>query len=409
MAAAGVAPTKAQAQPRFSKKQLLTKITQDQRPEFEQTIGGGFVNLTTVTLPTPLKTDRKVKFYLVKLRGRITTPAAGAAYRAGPPILGTTLFALLQQFTLFGEHITYGSQIPFVMRGETAMELLATFYPNWSPTFSVSVNGGVLVRGAALSGAPNATNDFECVFPFPTFPMGAAEADQVFYGLHGPDWAGNLYLTLNFADCTAIGGTAAQTLTAFGSAAGVASVDIMSERPLLGKDLMVAIKPALTFRLFDSQQITNLLVNGPVGASQKIRDLTVGKDTTRIWTKVGTSLAGTSPGVIVFGQLRDEFITRTFPSIDDHAMTSTIQANSDLALQDYLGRMYQKTVPVGMKCIDFVTGSGPGAPNLLAAYPSSTLGAARKFQLTGDLITAGATEIGETIQEMVLGAPQYNG
>lgn len=399
----------APAQAGFSRRQLLTKITQDQRPEFEQTIAGGFVNLTNPTIPTPLKTDRKVKVYDIKVRGRITTPAGGAAYRAGPPILGTPLFSLIQLVTIFGEHITYGSQTPIQLRGETSAELLALFYPNWSPTFTNSVNAGVLVRGAALSGAPNATNDFEFVLPIPTYPLGAAEADQVFYGIHGPDWAGNLYMTLNFGDCTALGGTAAQVLTAFGLGTGTASVDLMSERPLLGKNLMVAIKPALTFRIFDAQQITNLLVNGPAGANQKLRDLTVGKDTARIYTKVGTSLAGTSAGVLAFGALRDEFITRTFPALDDHALTSIIQANSDLALQDYLGRMYQKTVPVGYKVIDFVTGTGPGAPNLLAAYPSATLGAARKFQLVGDVITLGATEIGEVIQEMILGAPSYMG
>ncbi len=394
--------------PKFSKRQLLSKITQDQRPEFEQAVPGGFVNLAQATIPTPLKTDRKIKVYPVKIRGRITTPAAGAGYRAGPPILGTPLFSLIQQFTIFGEHITYGSQTPFQLRGETQAELMALFYPNWSPTFAVSVNGGVLTRSAALSGAPNATNDFECVLPIPTYPMGAAEADQVFNCLHGPDWAGNLYFTFNFADVTALGGTAAQTLTAFGSAVGTASVEIMSERPLLGKDLMVSIQPALTFRIFDNIQITNLLVNGPAGANQTLRDLTVGKDTCRIFTKVGTSLAGTSAGVAVFGALRDEFITRTFPSLDDHPLTSIIQANSDLALQDYLGRMYQKTVPVGYKVIDFVTGTGPGAPNLLAAYPSATLGAARKFRLTGDIITTGATEVGEVIQEMLLGASKLN-
>jgi hypothetical protein len=394
--------------PRFSKRQLMAKITQDQRPEFEQAIVGGFVNLAQVTIPTPLKTDRKVKFYLVKVRGRITTPAGGAAYRAGPPLLGTPLFSLIQQFSIFGEHITYGSQIPFVMPGELQAEMLALFYPNYSPLFSNSVNGGPLIRGQALSGAPNATNDFEFVLRIPTFPCGAAEADQVFYGIHGPDWAGNLYITLTFADCTALGGTAAQVPTAFALGTGTPTVEIMSERPLLGKDLMVAIKPALTFRLFDRQQLTGLLSAGAVGANQKLRDLTVGKDTARILTKVGTSLAGTSAGVVTFGTLSDAIITRTFPSLDDHALTSIIQANSDLALQDYMSMMYGRQVPAGYKIIDFVTGSGPGAPNLPAAYPSATLGAARKFQLTGDVITVAANQIGEVVQEMILGAPDFN-
>jgi len=395
--------------PRFSKRQLLSKITQDQRPEFEQTIAGGFVNLAVATIPNPLKTDRKVKHYLIKVRGRITNPAAGAAYRNGPTRVGTPLFALLQQITIFGQHITYGAQTPIQTRGEAMAEMMTMFYPNYRPTWTNAVNGGASLIGQALSGAPNATNDFEFVLPIPTYPMGAAEADQVFYGLHAPDWAGNLYMTIAFADCTAIGGTAAQTLTAFGSAAGTAVVDIMSVRPLLGKDLMVAISPALTYRIFDPNQITTALNSGAAGSDVILRDLTVGKDTTRILTKVGTSLAGTSAGVTVFGTLSNSIIAKTYPALDDHPLTSILQANADLALQDYEA-MNNGTQPSdGWKVVDFIIGTGPGAPNLLAAYPSSTLGAARKYQLKSDVATIAANQIGEVHQEMVLGAPKYNG
>lgn len=396
--------------------QLIAKGTQDQRPEFEQTVAGGFVNGLNFTTPTPLKTDRKIKKYYVKVRGRITVGAAPVAFRAGPAIFTftgggpTPLFSLIQQISITGQHNTFGAQTPIVMRGETLAELAALHQPNYVPHWAVSVNGGALVRGAALSGAIGATNDFEFVIPIPTYPMGSAELDQIQYCLHGPDWAGNLNMNIVLADPTALGVTIASlanagVVTAFGAATGTASVSIYSVRPLLGKDLMARIQPAITFRLFDAQQITGVLSVGAVAADQKIKDLTVGRDTTRIYTKVGTQLAGTTAGVVVFGTLNDTFITRTLPKLDDRAI-SFGDGNSDLCLQDYMGEMWQRVIPNGYKCIDFVTGTGPGAPNLKAAFPSSNLTAARKFQLNADIITVGATEIGEVIQEMTLGQPQ---
>lgn len=396
--------------PSMNMRDFLARITRDQGPEFEQTIP--FVNLNNVATPTALKTDRKIKVYDFHLRGRITVGAGAVTFRSGPPLLGTPLFSLFQQISITGQHNRFGAQTPFIMRGETIAELFALMYPNWSPTFSVSVNGGALTRGQALSNAANATNDFDITLPLALYPLGVSPGDQVFYCLHGPDWAGNLYANIAMADPTALGVTIASlanggAVTSFGAATGAGTVDILSERPLLSKQLMARIKPALTFRITDAQQITTLLSTGAAGADQKLRDLTVGKDTTRVFTKVGTSLAGTSAGVVAFGSLSDAIVTRTLIKLDDRALRFG-NSNSDLTLQDYLGRGYGRTIPVGYKLIDFIAGSGQGYDNLKAAFASSNLSAARKFQLNGDVASVAANQIGEVVQEMTLSSPQLN-
>jgi hypothetical protein len=100
------------------------------------------------------------------------------------------------------------------MRGETAAEYMALLWPNWNPMVTVSVNGAAAVRGGTLSNAANATNDFDIVLPIPMFPPDISPADQVFHSLHGPDWAGNLYMDIQTADATALGATLARSPTA---------------------------------------------------------------------------------------------------------------------------------------------------------------------------------------------------
>src|SRR5260370_29439684 len=153
----------ATAKPQINIAQLISRIRRDQGPEFEQTLL--FANTTQVSTPTSLRTDLKIRFFDFHTRARLTNSATPGTYRTGPSLLGTPLFSLIQQFTLRGQHLRYGSQTPIVMRGETAAEFMAIMNPNWVPRFSVSVNGGALVQVAALSNTASATNDVDFVLP----------------------------------------------------------------------------------------------------------------------------------------------------------------------------------------------------------------------------------------------------
>jgi hypothetical protein len=389
--------------PKVNMNALISRITRDQGPEFEQALN--FAVTTQISTPTSLRTDRKIRYFDFQFRGRLTNSAAPGTYRTGPALLGTGLYALIQQFQLRGQHLRYGSQVPIIMRGETAAEWMAIMNPNWVPRFSVSVNGGALTQGAALSNAANATNDVDFVLPIPMYPFDLSPSDQTFYSLHGPDWPGNLYFDINTADQTAMGVTIAQaTFSAFGSAGGSAVINIHSERPLISKDLASKVRPGVTFRVQNTSQPTTAVSTGAATAGVKLGDLTVGKDTTRVFRKAGTSLAATSGGVVVYGTLSDTILTRDVVAMDNRQLRFQI-GNGNSAMQDYMGRMYGRTIPSGYLMIDFISGIGTGTANAKASFQSAQLTAARKFEYDADVNTIAATNIAELVQEMVLGRP----
>jgi hypothetical protein len=389
------------AQPQVNVNQMISRITRDQGPEFEQTLA--FTALTQISTPTSLRTDRKIKMFYLHFRGRITNAAAPGTYRT-QTLLGTPVFSLIQQFTLRGQHLRYGAQTPIVMRGEFGAEMMAMLNPNYIPRYSNSVNGGAIVVGAALVNTASATQDIDFVLPIPLFPLDLSPSDQQFYCIHGPDWPGNLYFDILCADVTALGVTTAQaSLSAYGSASGSPSIDILSVRPLLSKSLASQIRPAVTFRTQNFSQPTAAVSTGASGAGVKLGDLIVGKDTTRIVFKSGTAQTGTSAGVTAYNVLSDAIVTRTFVSLDSRQLRFQ-NSNADSTLMDYMNLFYGRTNPVGYRVIDFVSGVGTGTANPKAAFQSSQLTAARKFELDGDVVVTG-TNIAEFVQEMILGRP----
>jgi hypothetical protein len=398
----------APARPAINVSQLVSRVTRDQGPEFEQTLPftpTGASGAAQVSTPTSLRTDRKVRFFDFHWRGRITNNATAPTYRTNT-LLGTPLFSLVQQFTLRGQHLRYGSQTPIIMRGEFAAEWMAIMNPNYVPRFSNSVNGGAIIQGAALSNTASATNDVDWVLPIPMFPYDESPSDQTFYSLHGPDWPGNLYFDVIFADSTALGAASAtpSVFSSFGSGAGSPSMDILSERPLVSKDIASKIRPGVVFRVQNFSQPTTAVSTGAASSGIKLGDLTVGKDTTRILFKAGTAQAGTTAGVVVYASLSDSIVTRIFFSMDNRQLRFQ-NANADSTMQDYMGRMYGRSIPVGYKMLDLISGIGTGTANPKASFQSSQLTAARKFEVDGDVSLVAGTQIAEFAQEMILGRP----
>jgi hypothetical protein len=394
------------------KRRFIAHITRDQGPEYEQTLA--FTNTTALTTPTSLRTDRKISVIQLHVKGRITVGGSNVTFRTGPPVLGlnsgAALFSLIQQFDIKGQHARYGALTPILMRGEAAAEWAAMFTPNYQPAYRVSINGATPVLQGPLSGTAAATNDFEFVLPIPLFPLGINPSDQSFYALHGPDWPGNLFMDVLTADPTALGVTLASlanggAITAYGSASGSGSIDILTERPLVGKDLASNIRPAITFRTSVFQQPTNVVQAGGASGSD-LADLIVGKDTTRILLKTGTQLAGTSAGVTTFGSLSDQIVTNTFFSLDSRGLRFQ-GANRDLCLQDYMARAYGRVTNIGYKCIDFGLNRYYGPGNAKASLPSSKYTAARKLQLNGDT-TSASNQIAEVTQELLFGRSGLN-
>lgn len=406
MSTVAVTPAAQAGTTQSNMRQLLSRITRDQGPEYEQTLP--WLALSQQSTPTSLRTDRKIKFFVIHFRGRITNAGTGPTLRTGPSILGANnsnvIFSLIQQVTIRGQHVKYGSQTLVQMRGEAIAEYLALTLPNYIPQYTVTPQtGGAPIRFGALDVTAAHTNDIDFVLPIPLFPPDVSPSDSVLYAIHGPDWPGNIYMDVLCADGTALAtANPPVTFTAFGVGTGNPSMDILSIRPLVGKDNMASLRPALTFRITYSGQPT-ATVNSISGTGIKLSDLTVGKDTARIFLKAGVQGTNESAGVVCFGSLSDGIVTRTFFSTDNRPLRFQ-NANADSTLQDYMALAYGRFIPIGYKMIDFISGPGTGAAQPKAAFGSSQMTAARKFELDGD-VTAAANQIAEVTQEMILGRP----
>jgi hypothetical protein len=262
------------------------------------------------------------------------------------------------------------------------------------------------VVGAALSNTASATNDAEFTLPIPVFPFDLSPSDQAFYSLHGPDWPGNLYIDILTADSTALGVASAtpSIFTSYGSGAGNPTVDILTERPLLSKKIASQVRPGVTFRVQNFSQPTAAVSTGVASNGVKVGDLTVGKDTTRILLKSGTAVAGVTAGVVAYSSVTDAIFTRTVVAMDNRQLRFG-NSNSDPTMMDYVSRMYGRTIPVGYRMLDFISGIGTGTANPKAAFQSSQLTAARKFEVDADVSVVAGTQIAEFVQEMLLGRP----
>jgi hypothetical protein len=296
------------------------------------------------------------------------------------------------------------------MRGESQAEWDAMFNDVYIPYWDVSISGGAPVPYGNLSGTAAATNDFRFVLPIPLMPLGINPSEESFYSLHGPDWPGNLFVDITYADPTALGVTLASlanggAITAYGSASGNGSCAILTERPLVGKDLAANIRPAITFRTSVFQQPTNVVQAGGAAGSD-LADLIVGKDTTRILLKTGTQLAATSAGVVAFGSYLDSIVTNTFFSLDSRGLRFQ-GANRNPCLFDYMSRGYDRLHAPGFSVIDFMLNRRFGGGNAKATLPSSKYTAARKLQLNGDT-TSAANQIAEVTQELLFGRSGLN-
>lgn len=407
-------PTTAQAQPALNRQVLRSVITRTQGSEFEQTLS--WASNSTVSTPTSLRTDRKIALFYLHFRGRLTLTATPPVWRTNPPVLstiasgtgvtGTILFSLLQYVTVRGTNARYGAQTPVYMRGETIAEMVAFFNPNYVPAWTVTNSaGGVNGRFGTLTTTAAATIDVDFVLPVPTYVLGVAAADVPFYSLHGPDWAGNLYMDVQCGDGTVLTPTAgaAPTFTAFGSGSGVPTIEINSVRPLLTKTGQGAVQSVVCFAYTYYGGATTV-VQSTSGSGVVITNLQVGKDTARIWFKTGTLLANVSAGNVAFGTLSDNIITRAYPAMDNRP-ARFLNANAVNLIADFQSLTSGRPAPSGYQDIDFISTLGAeSVANPKAAFPSSTLTADRLWQLQGDVNAAG-NQACEVVQVMQLGAP----
>jgi hypothetical protein len=384
---------------------VLQRLGRDQGVEYEQTLT--FNPAATVSTPTALRTDRKIKAVVIDWRGRITVGGSAVTFSAGSPLYSSPLWRLINQVTVRGVHLVQGAQSPFLVLGEDQEEMNYIFGINYTPLWTNSLNSGAVTRSAALNGTAAETNDVEFVFILPLFPISSNQLDIAENCINGPDWPGNLYLDIVCGDGTALGVTAASvSFQAYQSATGSPTMDIYTVRPMLGVPLMNSITSAIPFRVRIGTQPSSAIITGGTGID--LADLFVGqKDTSRLIIKTGvlqTSPALTS-GLVAYASLSDAELDATVFSLDGRNLRFN---RHDLPAQAYSSWALDRQLPVGFRIIDYVETPGSGTPNLHGRFRSSLLTAARKYQINSNA-TATANALASVYQEMLLGSGQIVG
>jgi hypothetical protein len=365
-------------------RQVLQRLTRLQGPEQEQTIN--FTPVSPLVLPNSIKTDKFIWGILVRFHGRITTGGTGFT-----PLINA-LWNLVQEFRVYGTHAKYGAQVPFRMRGASVRDYAQIFGGGFSP-FANVLKAGV---AGSFDGTASTAFDVDVEWLLMLPPGGLPLADQIVHGaLKGPDWAGDLHLAMDTTDGTALGTTAANiTFSAYGSGSGSPQLLVSTIRPAMTVALMNAISPAICFKTYVT---LDSVLQGANLANQQIALLNIGKGTTRIILKSGVYQTGTTTGVACFASLSDAIITVAAPYLDGKPVKNPY---SNLDTRQYNSYMYTiPAMPSGYQILDFIEGR-----NVLSAFPSQGLTAARRFEVDGNTVGA-ANQGGERIQEELLGSP----
>lgn len=359
-----------------------------------------FAAPTTVRVPNPIPLAKSLESIIVVLRGRIVIGVAN--YTVGVPEAPQTL---LERLTVRGTHTALGGQIPIDISGA-----MAFVWPQLVTPFGTSLRLGATYARSADPGQPFAqtvglttgaqgTYDFEIVYQVPVGPFlgnGASEIRGLMPFLwRAEDWGDSLQLELQLGDRTSLGtpaGTTTTVWTAYGSAAGLPSVEVFLNYSLMGS-FMSAGRSGFVVR--SEQAVVPALVG--VASDQQLGAFLRRAVTTQAIVKSGVVLTGTSAGVTVFASLSDLQLDRTRLVVDQKAIRDTAR---NYASKAYLQRMFGSVHPEGYFALAFVEAGNP-----LLALRLDQAPAGAQAMLRTDVLSASANNRQTVVQEHIIGGP----
>lgn len=321
---------------------------------------------------------------------------------------------IIQRITIKGNHAQLGNTTLFDGSAATLFALGRAFgvrgnsvyingtrQPEFAGGSTVVISGG----GASGTGTPaifgnTGTYDLEIFYTLPMFPYFIADSQAALYLLNAAAWGQSINITVYTADQTAWGtvGTSTFTFTSFGSASGVPAIDIYTSYVQLG-DYRNSIQQGVVTR--NISPIASVIQ----GAGTQIRLLQLqNQRTTAVVLKTGTSLAGTTSGVSSFGTL-SESITEQVTLQVDNKLLRNLQ-NNDMT-KEFFGFRENTVQPIGYLVLPFDDGEPNN--NAFSAYRGDKLTPGAQFNLLGNSTNPTGTNIGEVVQEIILGEPVVQG
>jgi hypothetical protein len=377
----------------LSVRSLASILGRNQGPElfFQQS----FNTLQSPIIPKNISLNRPMDRIHLVWRGRVVI--AGANYTA---VAAEAPMTIMQRIRLTGTHTRLGALTPLDLTGAMAFCWARMFRQR---TSSCYINGvrqpepNVPFAQVGATFGNIGTYDLEIHYDIPLVPVlpVGAKLTGVPFMFFQQDWQDTLQLQLFFGDATSFGtpaGGTTVTFSAYGSGAGNPLVSIFTNYEILGP-LANSVSAAAVIR--SSQTVT-----APVSAiANNVRlQLLQKQKTLNIVFKTGILLAGSSPGVQVFGSLNDTMLEMTQPVVDNKPIRNNF---NNFAAKEYVGFAFDTVMPQGYGNFTFVDSINP-----LTYYRADLLAGGSTFELDSNVTSNTAGQAVEIVQEQVFGSPQ---
>lgn len=395
------------SQPQVSSRSLASYLLRTSGPEYFFT--QAFSVLQTFAIPKFLALVRPLLAFHFRWKGRIVIGTANLTN-----ISPEAPQNIIQRVTIKGTHTTLGNVTLYDGSGATLFALGRVFgvrgnsvyingvrQPEFQGGSTVAIaSGGAVGNGTGATFGNTGTYDLEIFYTLPIPPYFVPDGQNALYLLNPAAWGQTINITVYTADGSAFGtvGTATFTYSSFGSGAGSPTIDMYTTFAQLG-NLRNAIQQGVPVR--NVQPISSVIQ--AAGTQVRLQQLQ-NQRTTAVALKTGTQLAGTSAGVLSFGTLAENITEQATLQVDNKLLRN--MQNNDMT-KEFYGFRQETVQPIGYLAFPFI--DGEPANNSFAAYKGDKLPSGAQFNLLANVVTPAATNIGEVIQEMILGEPVVAG
>lgn len=381
----------------LSARQVASLLGRNQGPEFF--FQQPWTALNNVVIPKAINLNRPLERIHGVWQGRIAVGTANIA-----PVYVESVQNLIQTWKLTGTHAAFKAITPINLTGADAFAWPKLFkargssiYVNGARSENLDIPAGFPAGTGFLGTTGGSPYDTEIHYDIPLTPVlpVAAKVSLVPFLYQQKDWGDTLQLFLTFADATALGtlGTAVVTFTAFQSGAGTPQLFLFTNYEILGA-LAESISSAVVIR--NTQNIPQSNITSASSTLQRLQLLQKQK-TTNILLKSGALAAGTSAGVSVYSTLSDLIFQQTQVTVDNKPVKNNFL---NAAFKEYQAYSFDARWPQGYLDFSFLDSMNP-----LTAYPADQLAGGSVFELDSQVLTGGATNFAEVIQEQYLGVP----
>ena len=378
-------------------RQVASLLGRNQGPEFF--FQQPWTALNNVVIPKAVNLNRPLERVHMVWQGRIAVGTANIS-----PVYAESIQNLVQTFKLTGTHAAFKALTPINLTGADAFAWPKLFKPRGSSTYvnltrcdNLDIPAGFPAGTGFLGTTGGSPYDTEVHYDIPLTPVlpVAAKVSLVPYLYQQKDWGDTLQIFLTFADATALGtlGTAVVTFTAFQSASGSPQLYLFTNYEILGA-LAESISSAVVIR--NTQNIPQSNITSASSTLQRLQLLQKQK-TTNVLLKSGALAAGTSAGVTVYSTLSDLIFQQTQLIVDNKPVRNNFL---NVAYKEYQAYSFDARWPQGYLAFSFLDSMNP-----LTAYPADQLAGGSVFELDSQVLTGGATNFAEVIQEQYLGVP----